>query len=485
MTAIHRVLHEPARPPSIAGQRNAHWFVVATVCLGAFMGQLDASIVTLALPTLSRDFHVPIGAVEWVSLSYLLVLVATVAAVGRAADIVGRKLLYVYGFGIFVLGSGLCGLAPSLGWLIGARILQAVGAAMLQANSVALIFHAMPKDKLGRGLGVQGAAQAMGLALGPVIGGLIVGLFSWRWIFFVNVPVGILGMLLGWFLLPRSRDLETRAQFDWLGTLLFVPAVASVLLSLSEAARVGWTSTQVVVLLVTAAILLALFMTRERATPSPLIDLRLFQHRTFSAGILGGLLAYLVLFGALFVIPFYLETSRHHTAIEAGLELAILPIMLGVAAPFAGRWTDRWGVRIVTMCGMSLVAGGFLMMATVPHGAGFRIAALAFVGTGLGGFTPANNTAIMTSAPRRQSGMAGGILNMTRGLGTALGVALAAFVYTAASGATVAGQGSGTQGFVASMVVLAALSLVAIWIAHFQSGGRSSDTTLPTAGVSA
>lgn len=484
MNVLDRVLREPARPPFISGRPQAYWFVVATVCLGAFMGQLDASIVTLALPNLSNDFHVPIGAVEWVSLSYLLVLVATVTVVGRAADMVGRKLLYVYGFGVFVLGSALCGLAPSLGWLIAARLFQAFGAAMLQANSVALIFHAMPKDKLGRGLGVQGAAQALGLALGPAIGGLIVAAAGWRLIFFVNVPVGLIGGVLGWFLLPRSRGLEMRVRFDWLGTLLFVPAVASVLLSLSEAARIGWTSTQVVALGATAAILLGTFLTRELRTPSPLIDLRIFHRRSFSAGIVSGMLAYLVLFGALFAIPFYLETSRRHSAAEAGLELAVLPIMLGVAAPFAGRLSDRLGVRMVTMCGMCMVAVGFLMMAGFPHGIGLRLAALAIVGTGLGAFTPANNTAIMTNAPSTQSGMAGGILNMTRGLGTALGVALAALVYTAASGATSAGQGSGTRGFVASMLLFGVLAILSALFARFQSAGHGNHAIMGILGKS-
>ena len=332
-------------------------------------------------------------------------------------------------------------------------------------------------------MGVQGATQALGLALGPVIGGVIVGLVGWPLIFFVNVPVGIVGMTLGWFLLPRSRDLEPHVRFDWPGTLLFVPAVASVLLSLSEAARVGWTSTQVLVLLLMAAIPLAAFVARERRTESPLIDLHLFRRRTFTSGIVSGLLAYLVLFGALFVIPFYLETARHRSAAQAGLELAVLPVMLGIVAPFAGRLTDRWGARTVTVGGMGLVAAGFLMMAAIPHGVPIRLAALALVGAGLGCFTPANNSAIMTSAPRNQSGMAGGILNMTRGLGTALGVALAAFVFTAASGANVAGQGSGTQGFVASMGLLAGLALVAAWIAHFQSGERPNDTTLPRPGL--
>src|SRR5579875_2042092 len=189
-----RLLTEPARPASVRGFRHAPWLVVGTVCVGAFMGQLDASIVTLALPTLRNEFHTGLGA-----------LVSMVTVVGRLADMAGRKLLYTYGFAVFTLGSALCGLAPSLLTLVGARVLQAVGAAMLQANSVALITQAMPPRQLGRGIGVQGAAQALGLALGPAIGGLLIGLGGWRLIFFVNVPAGLLGLVSGWFLLPRTR----------------------------------------------------------------------------------------------------------------------------------------------------------------------------------------------------------------------------------------------------------------------------------------
>ena len=168
-----RWLVEPRRPPAVAQHRHAHWFVVATVCAGAFMGQLDASIVTLALPSLQQAFHASLAAVTWVGLSYLLVLVAAVTAVGRLSDMVGRKLIYTYGFGVFIIGSALCGLAPDLVVLDGSRALQAIGAAMLQANSVAIIYLAVPSSSLGRAIGVQGAAQALGLALGPAAGGLL------------------------------------------------------------------------------------------------------------------------------------------------------------------------------------------------------------------------------------------------------------------------------------------------------------------------
>ena len=238
----HRLLVEPRRPEYVRTRENAYWLAVAAVCIGAFMGQLDASIVTVALPTLQRTFHAGVGAVTWVGLSYLLVLVATVTAVGRFADMWGRKLLYVYGFAIFVIGSALCGLAPSLGALIAFRVLQAVGAAMLQANSVAIIVIAVPRASLGKAIGIQGAAQAVGLALGPSIGGLLLAAGGWRLIFMVNVPFGVLGVVAGLLLIPRSLHLGDRVPFDWSGLALFFPAVVAVLSAISFGNSYGWTS---------------------------------------------------------------------------------------------------------------------------------------------------------------------------------------------------------------------------------------------------
>ncbi|MGH3851515.1 MAG: MFS transporter, partial [Pseudonocardiaceae bacterium] len=212
------------------------------MCIGAFMGQLDASIVSLALPTLHRQFAITIGAVEWVALADLLTLVSTVIAVGRLADMAGRKLLYTYGFIVFIAGSAACGLAPSFAVLVGARVFQALGAAMLQANSVAIIVQAVPRGKLGRSIGVQGAAQAVGLALGPAVGGLLVTAGGWRLIFFINIPMGIAGTILGWFLIPRSRHLQAAQPFDWLGAALFSPAIAAPVAAVSLGSDYGWNS---------------------------------------------------------------------------------------------------------------------------------------------------------------------------------------------------------------------------------------------------
>jgi EmrB/QacA subfamily drug resistance transporter len=459
-TALHalrrHLLTEPRRPPSIRDRPTAHRLVVATVCVGAFMGQLDASIVTLAFPTLQHHFRASVGSVEWVALAYLVVLVASLTAIGHLADMIGRKLLYTYGFVLFAAASVACGLAPALGWLIGFRALQALGAAMLQANSVALIATAVPRNRVGHALGVQGAAQALGLALGPTVGGVLIGTLGWRWIFFVNAPVGVVGTTAGWYLLPRSRDLAPRRRFDSPGLALFVPAVAAGLVGLSLGQRLGFGSPPILGALAGCGLFGVLFVRRERSATAPMLDLGLFRVRAFATGITAGLLSFLVMFGVLLVVPFLLENARHVSPATTGLTLTALPAALGIVAPFAGRHAQSERGRVVSTVGMAAAAAALAAAAITAPGTGLLAVLLAVTGAGLGAFMSPNNAAIMHAAPRRQSGQAAGTLNTTRGLGTALGVAVTATIYGAVAGhAHLVPAAHTTAGFRVSTAVLA------------------------------
>ena len=467
-----RFLIEPRRPPSVAARPNAYWLVLATVCIGAFMNQLDASIVTVAFPTLQRTFHADLGAVAWVGLSYLLVLVGLVTGFGRMADMVGRKLLYMYGFIVFVVGSALCGMAPNILALDSFRVLQAIGAAMVQANSVAIIVIALPKEKLGRGIGIQGAAQALGLALGPTIGGLLIALGGWRLIFFVNIPVGIAGTVMAWYIIPRSRHLQDRVRFDWLGLALFFPAVATFLSAVSFGDKDGWSSPAIIGLFLAALTLGIAFIYREHHAAHPMLDLSLFKRIPFAAGITSGLLSYVVLFGALFVIPFYLERGLHRTPAQSGLMLGVMPVALGITAPIAGRLAERIGARSLTVVGMAISAcmmGGLVIAHTSPVGI---MVQLALLGAGLGMFTPPNNAAIMGSVPGKQAGVASGVLNMTRGMGTAMGLAFTSLTFGLVAGSEHDSVVTVTRGFQASAGFLGMIALVAMLLAGLR--GKSS-----------
>ncbi|MGO9976744.1 MAG: MFS transporter [Solirubrobacteraceae bacterium] len=475
----HVLLSEPRRPRSVRESPHAHWYVVGTVCVGAFMGQLDASIVTLALSRLGRDLHASVGAVEWVALAYLLVLVASVATVGRLADAVGRKLLYVYGFGVFTAGSVLCGLAPTLPVLVAARVLQAVGAAMLQANSVALIAEAMPRRLLGRGIGVQGTAQALGLALGPVVGGALLALGGWRLIFLVNLPAGAIGLALGWFLLPRSRSRRAAGAGDQLGAVLLALGAAGPLVYLSLGSRAGYGSPLLLAALAIGVLAAVGFVRRERRVDAPLIELSMLRRPALSVGLSSGLISYLVLFGTLFVVPYYLS-AKHVGFALVGLQLSVLPVAIGIAAPVAGRLLSRTGDRPLTGGGMLLTAAGLLEIA-VWHGITGLLAGLALTGLGLGAFTPANNATIMSASPPGHAGVISGVLNMTRGMGTALGVALAGALYSAIAGAagvptTHAAAAHGLS------VTLAALGSLALAVGLMLLLGRSAVTAISGGG---
>jgi MFS family permease len=377
-----RLLREPPRPARIRESPRACWYVVGAVCVGAFMGQLDVSIVTLALPHIGAGLHAGAGAVRWVSLSYLLVLGGTLVPVGRLADRLGRKLLYTHGFAVFTLGSLLCGLAPNLGCLIAARMLQALGAALLQANSVALIAQSLPSHSLARGLGVQGAAQAIGLALGPAIGGLLLAFAGWRLVFLVNLPAGMLGIALARVLLPRSRGALGEPRLARGRGALDSPHAAA----------------------------------RE-----PL------DRRALALGLTAAMASYAVMFGVLYAVPYHLAATGTSPAL-AGLQLAVLPLALGTVAPFAGRACERYGAPALIGGALLLTGLGLLALALHHTGAGLPVA-LALTGAGLGAFMPVNNAAVMRAGPRSQAGLLSGILNTTRTLGTALGVALAGLTY--------------------------------------------------------
>jgi EmrB/QacA subfamily drug resistance transporter len=308
----------PASAPSNQGT-SMIWIIVATVCIGSFMGQLDASITQLVLPALEREFTVSIGQVSWVAVMFLLVVSAMLPIFGRLADMYGRKKLYVTGFLVFIAGSTLCGFAPGIAWLIAARALQAVGAAMLSANSVAIIVS-IAGDKLrGRALGIQTAVQAVGLCAGPTVGGWIVDALDWRWVFWVNVPFGVVGTVIAWFIVPETNATKPGSRFDMLAAILLVPGLGTLMLAINQVGSWGLTSPGVIGSAVAGVILLTALIVWERRTSDPLIPLLLFEKWSFACGNLVSLLANIILFGLFFLMPFTFERVFGETAFSGGL----------------------------------------------------------------------------------------------------------------------------------------------------------------------
>ena len=413
---------ERPRPRRIREAPNGWWLAIATVCFGAFMGQLDASIATLTYGSLSAEFHASSAAVSWVSLGYLLVLVALLVPVGRYSDAHGRKLCYLYGFIVFTAASAACGLAPSLATLVVFRLIQAFGAALLQANSVALVTTSAPRNRMRAALGVQAGAQALGLALGPALGGVIVSTLGWRWIFLVNVPVGVFAVIAGQYLLPRTRTKVPTDDFDWLGLALMATASTALLLGISAASGLNLPTYVTAALFVTAAAAGYAFWRRISSAKHPLVNPILLRTRQVSAGLIGALGGYLVLFGPLVLVP---DVFGAHQEAKAGLVLTALPMGFAAAALGANRVLPKtWSDRRRAMAGSALAVVALLALIPLPFTPATLMPMFALLGLGLGTFTPANNTLVMGAIPPQAAGTGGGLVNMTRGLGTALGVAL-------------------------------------------------------------
>lgn len=412
-------------PLAAVRSRSAyHWFVVGTVCIGAFMAALDASIVNIALPTLERTFHVHLSEIEWVSLSYLLTLAAIIVPLGRMADMVGRRWMYALGFTVFIIGSLLCGLSPSLPILIVSRIVQAIGAAMLQANSVSMITAVTPGRDRGKAIGIQASAQGIGLSLGPAVGGALIAFIGWRWIFLVNVPIGIIGTVLGILLLPADEHKSKREPFDTWGALIVAPTLVAFIYFLNAGMKHGWTSPVILASGVIAIVGTVAFLRVERRNQFPLVDLHLFRVPAFGLGSLTGVMSFAVMYAVTLLGPFFLDGIEGLDSFAAGLYMCVIPIGMTLSTPFAGAMADRFGTRPLTVSGMASAALGCVALAFLggPATNALFLIGLFFIGVGLGTFTPPNNSSVMGSAPSHRLGVAGGILNMSRTLGMSLGV---------------------------------------------------------------
>jgi len=426
----------PGAVSSSAGV-NRKWAILLAVGVGTFMGALDGSIVNTILPIMRQEFNAGITTIEWVVTIYLLTVGGLLLTFGRLGDLRGNKPVYLSGFGLFILGSLLCGRSTSTGWLIGARTLQGLGAAMLAANSPAILTKGFPAQERGQALGIQSMMTYLGLTVGPSLGGWLAASFGWRSVFYVNVPVGLLALLLGAVFIPREPLPEVRERFALPGAALFSLGLIVLLYGLSVGPAWGWGSTNVVVLFGGAAALLGAFLWVERRAVSPMVDLSLFRRRTFSVATISAVLNYIALFGVVFLMPFYLIQGRGLSPAQAGLVMTAYPAVMALAAPVSGALSDRIGSRLLSSLGMGLMGVGLLLLARLqPDTAFLRVAAsLGVVGLGTGIFISPNSSALMGSAPRDRQGIAAGILATARSTGMVIGVGVAGAIFASLTAA--------------------------------------------------
>ncbi len=392
---------------------------------GIFLGTIDSSIVNVALPTMAEELDTTFAAVQWVVVSYILTLATLTLSIGRLGDIIGKKPIYTSGFAVFTLGSVLCGMAPSIGWLVGFRVAQAVGASMLFALGMAIITQAFPASERGRALGISGALVSIGIVIGPTLGGFIVDQWSWRWIFFVNLPIGIFGTMAAYRFVP-AIPAPGGQRFDFLGAGIFFAGLLSVMLGLSLAQSRGFGSTIVLTLLAVGLVAFMLFVFVERRVGQPMLDLTLFRNRLLTINLLTGWMTFFAISGMFILVPFYLENALGASPRQVGLLIAPAPLFLGLSAPISGAISDRIGPRRVLVVGLVVLVGAYLAIQLLHADSPMWMimVVMAPAGLGMGVFQSPNNSAVMGSARAERLGVTSAMLGISRNTGQLTGIAV-------------------------------------------------------------
>jgi len=430
-----------ARADVDTGEHAGKWAVLGIVAVGVFMATLDSSIVNISLPTIATYFGVPLnGAVSWVVIAYLVATAAILLTAGRLSDMIGRKAVWLAGLVLFTCSSALCGVAPTLTLLIVGRAVQGLGGALLMSVSPAMITTAFPAQERGRALGLNAVIVALGVSVGPTLGGLITAYLSWRWIFYVNVPVGIVGIVLTLRVLTERLH-RNPGRFDPLGAILLAIGLAGVTAGLSFGQELGWTSPFIIIMIVVGVLALGVLPFVEQRVSNPIIILSLFRLRVFVSANLSLVLSFLALFAVSFMMPFYFEQLRGFPTEEAGLLLTPLPITLAIIAPFSGSLADRIGSRWLAASGLTISCIGLVLISQLTAQSSiFDIVwRLVFTGVGQAIFQSPNNSALLGSVPRDMQGSASGFLATGRTMGQSLSVALAGAIF-AGLGGSAAGQ---------------------------------------------
>lgn len=408
------------------------WWVMLVVGMGTFMGTLNSSIVNISLPTLSNYFQVKLSLVAWVTMAYLLTTSSLLISFGRLADLTGRKLIYTSGFLVFTCGTALCSVSGGIYQLIFFRVIQATGAAMMVSNSAALITSAFPDEERGKALGMIGSIVALGLTCGPPLGGFILEKLGWRWIFYVNIPVGIVGFGLALLILKKRPILKLSQKFDAKGALFLACTLVLLLLMLNQWQKIGWSVPSTHWLFVGFLFFGTLFLVAESKSKDPIVPLSLFRHRVFGLGNLNIFLVYFSHLSVVFLMPFYLTRVLGLSPSQMGWVLITVPLCLSIVAPFSGWLSDKIGTRLLTTFGLTLAGFSIFSFLQLDLNSDYQdvVLRLIILGVGTALFYPPNNSAIMGSVSEENYGRAAGVIATMRNLGMVMGVSVASVIFT-------------------------------------------------------
>jgi EmrB/QacA subfamily drug resistance transporter len=403
------------------------WIVLSVTTIGALMASIDSTIVILGLPEMMVKFHADLVEMIWVIMAYILVSTVFLLTFGRIADILGRVRMYNLGFVVFTIGSALCGFSNTAGQLILFRLIQGSGAAMMVVNSVAIITEVFPVNERGKALGLNAITFSFGGVAGPILGGLILTLANWRWIFFINVPVGIIGALWGYRVLQERSPRRRGERFDVLGAFSFSLALTALLIALTMGIQFSFTSPPILLLFCLFLIGVGVFFWWERRAQNPVLDLSLFNNRIYNFSVLSAMMQSLALFAVNFLIVFYLQGVLGYDPLKAALLLIPLPVMTSIMAPLGGNIADRIGARVPATIGLLIQGMALVWFMRLSPNTPYWLTAIGLGLMGLGGglFYPPNTSAAMNASPRHRLGIASGTLATLRQAGMVTSFVLA------------------------------------------------------------
>ena len=401
------------------------WICLIAIAIGSFMATIMFTSINVALPSLKEGFGAEFNTVQWVVLSYLLASATLMPIVGRVADMVGKKSLYLSGIIVFVIGSLLSGIAPSMNLLIIFRILQGIGGAFMTALSLAIITDIFPPEERGRAIGISGSILSVGIVMGPTLGGLLTDLLSWRWIFLLTLLPGLIGFVLSQRFIP-SYSVKKGQRFDFFGAVLLFLVLLCFMLALTFGQGLGFGHPIIIGLFVSFLLLSLVFIWFETRIEDPIIQLKLFKIPQLSISLISGFTTFVSLSGAIFVLPFFLSSVLGYSPKVIGLIMSVSPIVLVVMAPIAGILSDKFGERPVAIVGLCFMIIGYLCLAGLNADSSVMEVILRFlpIGIGSGTFQTPNNSAIMGAVDKTRSGIASSLLALTRTVGSSAGIAV-------------------------------------------------------------
>lgn len=401
------------------------WLILFNVVLMTFMCCLDSSIVNVALPIMANRLNVSMAAIGWVVTSYLIIISSTILIFGRLGDIKGKTKIFKFGIVVFTFGSLLCGLSTSLPILVMARVIQAIGAGGTMATSQGIITQVFPSNERGRALGISGTFVALGTMVGPPVGGFIVSMFSWKYIFLINVPIGILTFLLSTKIFPKV-DKNSEETLDIRGAVLFVLSIVLMFASLTSGQNIGFNKPIIILGILESLVAMVIFIVVEKKVQNSLLDLNIFKNKLFSLSLFCAFISFIAISTSNIILPFYLQDVLKLSPSITGIFMMISPLILAVVAPISGYVSDKIGSEFLTFIGLCLTSTGLLFMSSLSEytSLGVLVIYIAIMTFGNGMFQSPNNSLIMSTVGRDKLGVAGSINALTRNIGMICGISL-------------------------------------------------------------